>query len=131
MSDDGRDATLRDLLNYVEGIRRDTKVAITISLDNHQWEVTAQDIKDILATIFYEVPTLKENLEDVLLTKKQLSEWKSQITFPFERPKWEYWETPFNLAMNYISHFNKKGAEGWELINCDFGKGKALFKRLI
>lgn len=116
-----------DLLRCLEGDDQNREISIFIG--DASWDFEAQYLKDLLRTFLFTADTLRNSLD---LAEKDIATLQEQIaggTLSFERPKWEYWETPFNTAMNYISHFNKKGAEGWELVHCDFGKGKALFKR--
>lgn len=75
--------------------------------------MTADDLN-----IAIEIRALRKALDEVVVEMLESSP-----------PKWEYHKTPFNPTMNYIAHFNKKVANGWELIRCDFDKEIAVFKR--
>lgn len=117
---------LERLLKYTEEFPASQIVVEFAAKSGPRFEMQSGELEDILRAVLFEVPALRKAFDTA---RETLQEQIAGETLSFERPKWEYWETPFNLAMNYISHFNKKGAEGWELVHCDFGKGKALFKR--
>lgn len=119
-----------DLLRYVEG--GDANRPISIFIEGANWDFEAHDLKDILLTALFEVPSLKKSLDlahkDVETLQEQIAGAGSE-TLSFEPPTWEYDYIPFNPIMNYIAAFNKRGSEGWELVHCDFRQGIALFKR--
>lgn len=113
-----------DLLRYVEG--GDANRPISIFIGGATWDFEAQDLKDILLTALFEVPALRKSLDTAIKDVETLQEQIAGETLTFEPPKWEYVSTPFNPIL-----INKRGGEGWELIQVDFDKETAIFKRAL
>lgn len=120
MTDDEKERFL-NLLKTVEKVSPDAAVGIDIGGGSDHY-FSAQELKDVLMTVLLETPALRE----------ALTIWQEPVpgeTLSFKPSPWEYDYIPFNPLMNYINAFNKKGADCWELVHCDFEKGIAIFKR--
>jgi hypothetical protein len=111
------------MLAYLERISDETEIIITVS-GKQIWCILAADMRGVLLAAT-EMNSLKKSL------KRASPVLTDRVAVSVELSGWEYNYTPFNTTLNYINHFNKKGAEGWELITCDFNKEIAIFKRPI
>ncbi len=119
--------TIGNLLNHIGELSGDTRVAIEIYGQDEKWIFQARDLKNILMSVIFEVPSLRKSLDEaskvVDTLQKQVDE-----TLTFEPQKWEYVDVPFAPA-NILDRFNEMGREGWELAYCNWDMKYSIFKR--
>lgn len=122
---------LENWIRYTEQFPKDTRVRIEfLATSGPVFNLTGGELKDILMTVWFDVPALRKALDDASRENETLKEQIVDETLSFETsPKWEYEFFIFNPGMNIIAKSNQMGAVGWEMIYIDFVESRIIFKR--
>ncbi len=121
-----------DLLQCLEG--GDQNRGISLSLEGASWDFEVRDLEDVLKSFLFEMPTLRNSLD---LAEKDVETLQEQIageTLETKPPRWEYRFLASMYKANnerLETQLNEKGRDGWELVNIEFGHGRAIFKRML
>ena len=120
---------LERLLKYTEEFPT-SQIFVEFSVKSRpRFALKSVELGDILRSVLFEVPTLREALDAASKDIETLQEQIAGETPSSERLKWEYAEVGIDINSDYIALFDRLGDDGWELTPFVPEKDAVVFKR--